>query len=259
MSQTFFHDGFDLAYLDEGDGEPILLLHGFASNMAINWINPGWVKTLVDAGYRVLAFDHRGHGRSTKSYDPALYSPDAMASDAVALLDHLDLPRAHVMGYSMGARVAAFLALQAPSRIASLILGGLGSGMVDGVGDWDPIADALATDDPDTITHERGKMFRAFADQTRSDRRALAACISESRAELSQADMAQINQPTLVAVGTKDDIGGSPERLAAMMPHGEAFAIEGRDHMLAVGDRTFKARALQFLQAHPIQAGAISR
>ncbi|MBS9720559.1 alpha/beta hydrolase [Tianweitania sp. BSSL-BM11] len=252
MTQTFFHNGFDLSYLDEGEGDPVLLLHGFASSMAVNWINPGWVKTLRDAGYRVLAFDHRGHGKSTKSYDVDAYHPDAMASDAVALLDHLGLERAHVIGYSMGARVSAFLALQAPDRVATLVFGGLGAGMVDGVGDWDPIAEALATDDPATITHPRGKMFRAFADQTRSDRKALAACIAQSRAELSQADMARIDQPTLVAVGTNDDIGGSPERLAAMMPHGEAFAIEGRDHMLSVGDRTFKARVLDFLRAHPL-------
>jgi pimeloyl-ACP methyl ester carboxylesterase len=248
--QSFFHDGFELAYLDAGEGEPVLLMHGFASSVSVNWVNPGWIKTLTDAGYRVLAFDHRGHGKSTKSYDPAAYHPDSMASDAVALLDHLGLQRAHVMGYSMGARVSAFMALQAPDRVATLIFGGLGAGMVDGVGDWDPIAEALGADDPNSVTHPRGKMFRAFADQTGSDRKALAACISESRADLGEVDMAQINQPALVAVGTRDDIGGSPERLAALLPHGEAFAIEGRDHMLAVGDRSFKARVLEFLRAH---------
>ena len=64
--------------------------------------------------------------------------------------------------------------------------------------------------------------------------------------------MGRIAAPTLIGVGTKDDIGGSPDRLAAMLPHGEAFAIEGRDHMISVGDRTFKARVLDFLQAHPL-------
>lgn len=252
MLDTFSHDGFEIAFLDEGTGDPILLVHGFASSLAVNWVGPGWVKTLTDAGYRVIAFDHRGHGRSTKSYDTAVYHPDKMASDAVALLDHLKIERAHVFGYSMGARVSAFMALRYPDRVATLIFGGLGSGMVDGVGDWDPIADALTADDPATVTHARGRMFRTFADQTKSDRKALAACIAESRAELTQAQLAEIEQPTLIAVGTKDDIGGSPERLAAMMPHGEAFAIEGRDHMLAVGDRTFKARALEFLAEHPL-------
>lgn len=248
----FFHDGFHLAYIDRGTGDPVLLIHGFASTHHVNWVAPGWVKTLSDAGYRTIAIDNRGHGASTKSYLPADYAPSRMAGDAAALLRHLGIERAHVMGYSMGARIAAFLALEEPAMVATLVFGGLGSGMVDGVGDWDPIAEALLADDPSAVTHPRGRAFRAFADQTRSDRKALAACISASRQELREADMHRIYQPALVAVGTKDDIGGSPKVLASMMPNAESFAIEGRDHMLAVGDRTFKARTLDFLARHPL-------
>ena len=250
--QFLSHDGFQLAYLDEGEGDPILLLHGFASSVQVNWIGPGWVKTLREAGYRVIAFDHRGHGRSSKSYEAADYTPAKMADDAVALLDRLGIGRAHVFGYSMGARVAAFMALEHPERVATLIFGGLGLGMVEGVGDWDPIADALMAEDPASITHPRGKMFRAFADQTKSDRRALAACITTSRQELSREQVGRIKQPVLVAVGTKDEIGGPAAPLAEMLPAGEAFEIVGRDHMLSVGDRTFKARALEFLKEHPL-------
>ncbi len=250
--QFFAHEGFDLAYIDQGAGDPILLIHGFASSHIANWVSPGWVKTLTEAGYRVIAFDHRGHGASSKSYDPDAYYPDRMAGDAAALLAYLGLGRAHVMGYSMGARVAAFLALREPAMVATLVFGGLGIGMVDGVGDWDPIADALLASDPTDITHPRGKMFRAFADQTKSDRQALAACIATSRELLSEADMARITQPTLIAVGTKDDIGGSPDELAALMPDAVAFSIESRDHMLSVGDRAFKKRVLEFLQQHPL-------
>jgi pimeloyl-ACP methyl ester carboxylesterase len=253
----FEHDGFRLAYLDrkpdQGHGEPILLIHGFASNSSVNWVNPGWLHDLAQAGYRTIAFDHRGHGRSSASYDPADYTPSRMAGDAVALLDHLAIPQAHVMGYSMGARVAAFMALEHPQRVGSLILGGLGIGMVEGVGDWDPIAAALRAPDASTIETPRGKMFRAFADQTRSDRLALAACIETSRALLSPAEVARVMQPTLVAVGTKDDIAGSPHALAGLMPDAEAFDIEGRDHMLSVGDRAFKAKAIAFLRDHPLQ------
>jgi pimeloyl-ACP methyl ester carboxylesterase len=250
--QFFDHDGFNLAFIDQGNGEPVLLIHGFASSHSVNWVTPGWVKTLTEAGYRAIAFDNRGHGASSKSYEPEDYRAQKMAGDAAALLDHLGIPRAHVMGYSMGARIAAFTALDYPEKVATLILGGLGEGMVKGVGDWDPIADALLADDPASITHPRGRMFRTFADQTKSDRRALAACIETSRDLIGADEVAGIYQPTLVAVGTTDDIAGSPTALADLMPHGEAFAIEGRDHMLSVGDRTFKKRVLEFLREHPI-------
>jgi pimeloyl-ACP methyl ester carboxylesterase len=250
--QFFDHDGFNLAFIDQGNGEPVLLIHGFASSHSVNWVTPGWVKTLTEAGYRAIAFDNRGHGASSKSYEPEDYRAQKMAGDAAALLDHLGIPRAHVMGYSMGARIAAFMALDYPEKVATLILGGLGEGMVKGVGDWDPIADALLADDPASVTHPRGRMFRTFADQTKSDRRALAACIETSRDLIGADEVAGIYQPTLVAVGTTDDIAGSPTVLADLMPHGEAFAIEGRDHMLSVGDRTFKKRVLEFLREHPI-------
>ncbi|MEP9388187.1 alpha/beta fold hydrolase [Mesorhizobium sp. KR9-304] len=253
--QFFEHDGFDFAFIDQQPApgaEPVLLIHGFASTHMVNWVATGWVKTLNDAGYRTIAFDNRGHGATSKSYVAADYTPEKMAGDASALLDHLGITRAHVMGYSMGARIAAFLALAEPQKVATLIFGGLGSGMVDGVGEWDPIASALLADDAGSVTHPRGKSFRAFADQTKSDRKALAACIVASRTLLTEAEVARIAQPTLVAVGTRDDIAGSPEELAGMMPNAEGFPIEGRDHMLAVGDRSFKARVVGFLKEHPI-------
>lgn len=253
----FAHEGFDLAFVDalppSGSGDPVLLIHGFASSILFNWIAPSWMTTLAAAGYRAIALDNRGHGLSSKSYNPPDYAPARMAGDAAALLAHLGIGRAHVMGYSMGARISATLALQEPALVATLILGGLGIGLVEGVGDWDPIADALAAPDPAAVTHPRGKMFRAFADQTRSDRRALAACIATSRVELTEAEVQRIAQPTLIAVGTKDDIAGSAEDLAGLMPNAEAFAIEGRDHMLSVGDKAFKKRALEFLRAHPLE------
>ena len=250
--QFFTHVGFDLAFLDKGEGDPVLMIHGFASSHFVNWVSPGWFKTLNDAGYRAIAFDNRGHGQSSKSYDPADYTPQKMASDAAALLDHLGIERAHVMGYSMGARITAFLALQEPAKVATVIFGGLGVGMVDGVGDWDPIAVALLAEDAAAITHERVKTFRAFADQTKSDRQALAACIATSRELLSEDEVARITQPALIAVGTKDDIGGSPDELAGLMPNAESFRIEGRDHMLAVGDKAFKQKVLEFLKEHPL-------
>ena len=245
--QHFAHDRFDLAYLDRGAGEPVLLIHGFASNSRVNWEAPGWLATLNDAGYRTIAMDNRGHGHSTKSHSPKDYHPAAMAGDAIALLDHLGIESTHVMGYSMGARISAFLAIQAPYRVRSLVFGGLGDGMVKGVGDWDPIADALLAPDPATITHARGAAFRKFADQTKSDRLALAACIQTSRDLVDAKDLRKLAMPVLVATGSLDDISGDPFELAALMPDAGGFVIDGRDHMMAVGDRSFKKAVLAFL------------
>ena len=245
---SFVHDGLMLRFFDEGDpsGPPVLLIHGFASNASVNWVYPGWLKTLGEAGYRVIAIDNRGHGGSDKPHDPDAYRVPLMADDAAALLDHLGLSEAHVMGYSMGARISTFLTLRHPHRVRSLVLGGLGIGMVDGVGDWDPIADALLAPSLDDVTHQRGRMFRAFADQTGSDRLALAACIRTSRDLVSVEDAARIDTPTLIAVGTRDDIAGSPQALAALMPNATALDIPNRDHMLAVGDKVFKKAVLEF-------------
>src|SRR5215510_409757 len=108
--QRFAHDGVEIAFLDEGEGEPIVLVHGFASTAQVNWLHPGWIATLTRAGRRVIALDNRGHGASSKLYDPAAYHSALMADDVRALLDHLDIPRADVMGYSLGARLTASVA-----------------------------------------------------------------------------------------------------------------------------------------------------
>src|SRR6266851_2371088 len=241
----------ELAYLDEGDGDPIVLVHGFASNKEVNWVLPGWVATLTGAGRRAIALDNRGHGASTKLYDPALYHSDLMADDIRALLDHLGIARADVMGYSMGARNTAFLALAQGERVRSAILGGLGIRLIRGVGLPESIANALEAPSADDVADPQGRMFRIFADQTKSDRLALAACIRGSRQLLSPADAARITVPVLIAVGTKDNIAGSPHELATLMPRARAIDIPDRDHMLSVGDRVFKEAVLEFLAERP--------
>lgn len=246
---TFQHDGIEFAFLDQGEGEPILLIHGFGSSKEINWVGPGWVATLTRAGRRVIAIDNRGHGASGKLYEAALYGPDLMAGDAIALLDHLGLPRADVMGYSMGGRIGTYAALAAPERVRSLILGGIGIHLVEGAGLPETIAEALLAPSPTDITDEMGRTFRAFADQTRSDRRALAACIYGSRRRLDPEALARIAMPTLVAVGTKDAVAGDGHKLAALIPGAQAVDIPNRDHMLAVGDKVFKQAVLEFLEA----------
>lgn len=252
---SFDHDGVEIAYLDQGQNqdhaEPIVLVHGFASNKETNWVYPGWVTALTQAGRRVIALDNRGHGASGKLYEPALYHTDRMAADVCALLDHLDLPRADVMGYSMGARITAFLALSAPQRVRAAVLGGLGSRLVDGVGLPESIADALEAPSLADVADPTGRTFRSFAEQTRSDRKALAACIRGSRQVITREQAHSLAVPVLIAVGTKDDVAGSPHELAGMIPGAQALDIPGRDHMLAVGDKTFKAGVIDFLARRP--------
>jgi len=247
----FTHDGAEIAYLDEGEGEPIVLVHGFASNKEVNWVSPGWVTTLTRAGRRVIALDNRGHGDSTKLYDPAAYHSAIMAQDARALIEHLGLPRADVMGYSMDARITAFLALAHPECVRAAVLGGLGIRLVEGVGLPDTIAHALEAASLDEVSDPTAYMFRAFAEQTKSDLRALAACLRGSRQTLSRAEAGRIAVPLMVAVGTEDPIAGSPQALAALIPGAQALAIPGRDHMMAVGDKVFKAKVLEFLAKRP--------
>ena len=243
----FSHEGVEIAFLDEGEGEPVVLVHGFASNKEVNWVAPGWVTTLVRAGRRAIALDNRGHGDSSKLYDPAAYHSAIMAEDVSALLDHLGLKRADIIGYSMGARITAFLSLKHPDRLRSAVLGGLGMHLVEGVGLPESIATALDAPSLSDVADPTAYLFRAFAEQTKSDLRALAACIRGSRETLSRAEVARITVPVLVAVGSEDRIAGSPTELAALIPGAQALVIPGRDHMLAVGDGVFKAGVLEFL------------
>jgi pimeloyl-ACP methyl ester carboxylesterase len=249
---SFQSDDAEIAYIDAGSAGPgqlpVLLIHGFASNIEANWGTPSWLKDLTAAGYRVVAFDNRGHGQSQKFYERERYGAPLMADDAYRLLDHLSIPRAHVIGYSMGARIAAFLALKHSDRVASLVFGGLGINMVRGMAGTGPIAHALEAAHIDDVKNPAARTFRAFAEQTHSDLRALAACIRSARDPITAEALATLTCPVLVAVGERDVVGGPAAPLADLIKGARAFEIAGRDHMKSVGDRTFKAAVLEFLR-----------
>lgn len=236
-----------LDYLDEGKGFPVLLVHGFVSNSQVNWVNTGWVKLLTSNGYRVIAFDNRGHGKSRKFYNETDYSLAIMAADAIALLDYLKIDKCHIIGYSMGARISVQLALGQARRLAKIILAGNGYGMLEETGDWANVRDALLAPSLDSVTDEKGRQFRAFADQTGADHRALAACVMGVREMFTEAQFRQISNEVLVAIGSKDTVAGSGEKLVALMENAEFLPIPSRDHMRAVGDKVFMQGTLDFL------------
>ena len=247
-----FHNGaVEIAYLDEGEGDPILLVHGFASTKNVNWVYPTWVSELKKNGRRVIAFDNRGHGDSAKLYDAEAYEIGTMAGDISALMDHLAIERADVMGYSLGARMTAVLAQRQPQRLRSAIFGGIGIGLIEGGGPGENVAAALEAPSLDDVTDPVGRTFRAFADQTRSDRLALAACLRGSRRLMTREEAAGITVPALIAVGTSDEIAGSAAALGKIIPGAEVLDIPNRDHMRAVGDKIYKTGVLEFLSRRP--------
>lgn len=251
--ETFSSDGVTIAYRQAGErqAQPILLIHGFGSSSEVNWLYTGWIERLVKEGRRVIAIDNRGHGGSQSFRDPALYDArDCMAEDACRLLDHLDIERADIMGYSMGARISAFLTIAHGERVRSVIFGGLGYGMVSGMANAEAIAQGLEAETAAGLTGSP-RTFRAFAEQTKSDRFALAACMRGSRRKVPEEEVGKIAAPALVAIGTKDDLSGSPEQLVALLPRGEYLAIPERDHMRAVGDKVYMEGVVRFLERRP--------
>lgn len=244
--QKFNSDGVEIAYEVWGEGPPVLLIHGFASNAFVNWRDTHWVKVLTEAGHKVIALDNRGHGQSEKLYDSALYSAAIMAEDARRLLEHLNIAQADVMGYSMGARIAAFLTMAHPDRVRRAVFAGLASRMITGVGGAEEIALALEADSPALVEDRGARGFRLFADQTKSDRRALAACIRASRVKIKFEALAAISVPTLVVAGEMDDVAGDVGELVSVIPGSRGVVLAKRNHMNAVGDRGYKDAVLGF-------------
>ncbi len=242
-------DGTDIAYLRAGDGPFVFLLHGFAADHRVNWVQPGVVDALVAAGHRVIAPDARGHGQSAKPHDPNAYGGDTMVKDVQALMDHLGVEQTHVVGYSMGSLLSARMVPLEP-RARSLILGGVGGRL--GQQRRNPlsasVADALETDDPSTIADPVARAFRRFADLTGADRLALAAIQRAPVGEPAQLD--QIAVPTMVLTGDKDVLVGAPGELAAKIPGAIAKMLSG-DHLTAVNDPAFPASIVEFIGSVP--------
>jgi pimeloyl-ACP methyl ester carboxylesterase len=242
------NDGVRLAYETVGTGNPIVLVHGFASDRNQNWKNVGWYETLTDAGYQVTAMDCRGHGESDKPHDDASYG-DKMVADILSVMDAAGIERADLMGYSMGGILTVGLLMTHPGPIRRAIAAGIGETYFATRSHRAGIANALRAPDPSTITDPTQKAFRAFASQGGKDILALAACMSADRTMYAKEQLVRCTTPVLVVDGDKDTQAGSPEPLARAFANGRAVTIPGRDHMTAVGDRVYKQAVIEFLKS----------
>lgn len=250
MTNSFDSDGTEIAYEVVGEGPPVVLIHGFASNRQTNWKGPGWYQTLNDAGFQVIACDGRGHGESGKPHAPAAYGDAMMAMDAVRLLDHLGHDRAHFFGYSMGAYVTTHLLGHHEERCLSGILGGIGEHSTVGtIGDPSYFAKAFEAESRSALDDPMLRAYRHFADRLGQDLVAMAACISQPRLPFDANRLSSVQVPVLVVTGEKDKRMGRPEPLAALFANGQAVCVEQRDHMTTVGDKETKTAVVSFLQS----------
>lgn len=254
MPEFSSFDGTRIAYHEwPGSAEvpPVVLLHGFIADSALNWVGPGVVNALTATGRRVIAADARGHGASERPYDPARYGWDTMASDVTALLDHAGVTEMDLVGYSMGGVVALQVALN-DARVRRLVVGGIGSGVVE-VGGLDSrviapdvLSAALLSEVPPDPATQAGGAFRAFADLIGSDRQALAAAIAG--AQPTWLPVAEVSVPTLVVAGVDDALASRPHVLANAIRGAKLILLPG-DHITVLWDSGFVPAVAEFIAA----------
>jgi pimeloyl-ACP methyl ester carboxylesterase len=241
--------GLQIAYDDLGPpgGKTLVLVHGFSSNRIEGWRRTGWYAAIEKRGERLIALDLRGHGESTRSHDPLDYGHAAMAGDIVALMDHLGVDHASLIGFSLGARVALTAALDHPGRFDHLVLAGVGDRLLEAPRGAGQMAQAMLADDPEQIENPMLRSFRHFADEQGEDRAALAACSQASSRSLTADDLWGLRVPTLVIAGARDQMAGSPEKLAEAIPGARGVTLPGLDHFAIITNGMLKGQVFDFL------------
>jgi pimeloyl-ACP methyl ester carboxylesterase len=245
-------DGVSLAYDDVGPPDAarsVLLLHGFSSNRNENWRRVGWLGAFERRRMRAVAIDLRGHGESDKPHDPAAYGLEILSADVTGVIESLKLTAPLLMGYSMGARLALSAAMARPGQFGALVLGGVGGRLFEPPPAGNPMAGAMETPDPATISEPLLRSFRQFADEQGEDRLALAA-FARARAgnTIAKEELREMRLPTLVVAGARDELAGDPEDLASHIPDAHAVTLPGCDHFSAIAHALFKAAVFDFLE-----------
>ena len=173
-----------------------------------------------------------------------------LATDVLALIDEVGADRVELMGYSLGARLAARAALVSPERIANLILGGVGETLIHPPPErlGMTMAQAMRAVSPDEIDDPTLRGFRLFADEQGEDRAALAACSEGLAASGAPPSVSAIVAPTLVVAGARDELAGPPRPLADAIPGAKSVTLPGCDHFSAIPHALFKAAVFDFLE-----------
>jgi pimeloyl-ACP methyl ester carboxylesterase len=243
-------DDVEIATYEFGDsnGPPVVAVHGFASSALVNWAATGWTRDLTRAGFRVIALDQRGHGRSDKPLDPNAYSMEQLVLDLLAVMDTYMLDEVQYIGYSLGARVGWQTALKLESRITRAVLGGIPDGQpltrVKTDQAFAYLHDGQAIDDPVTLAY-----VTMAANVEGNDLSALMALVDGMRDSMQPDVHNAPRQEILFATGSQDAIIERSKRLAAATPHGSFYEIPGRNHFNAPTSRSFRDTAIEFLRA----------
>lgn len=259
---TFFDSkGIKIHYQVEGAGEPVLLIHGFTANIQMQWALPGIIKALAK-DYQVIALDNRGHGRSGKPHDADKYGTE-MVEDAVRLLDHLKVPKAHIVGYSMGAFITLKFLTTHPDRCLTATLGGAGRSkrddlrFLDELGDsleqgkgFGPLIRKLAPPGKPQPTEQDIKGIDQFLSAV-NDLKALAAVVRGMKRLAVAEDVLKTNRvPVLALVGELDPLKVGVDDLQGLLANLQTVVIEKADHMDAFTKPAFINSLKDFLARH---------
>jgi pimeloyl-ACP methyl ester carboxylesterase len=247
-------DGVCLYYEEAGAGEPVVLLHGFTSSYAENWVETGWVERLLGEGFRVVGLDARGHGGSTKLYTPAGYETSVLAWDVVAVLDRLRIDRAHVLGFSMGAGIALQLAIEHPARVGVVVVAGIGDKAIRGLHDEVEIREierVLKAGDDDNLGSALARTIRRNAERAGNDAAALAAYFERGGWPGDLVGVGDVAAPVLIVRAEHDEFMPTAEELIRSIP-ARAATLENCRHAAAARDPRFVELAVSFIREHPL-------
>ncbi|MGH8760403.1 MAG: alpha/beta fold hydrolase [Burkholderiales bacterium] len=252
----FVNDGLSLHYEVHGSGRPVVLLHGGTVSFAGNFAAWGWIERLTAQGLQVIGLDFRGHGRSDKPHDTELYGTAALSRDVIALIDHLGIDRASLVGYSIGSAVALHLLHACPGRFGRSVLVATGDGLI-GLPPYTfsavlpCLVAALRQPEFPKDLPSHVAAYWTFATEVGGDRAAAAAAASASYPPCSIEAAASIEVPVLVVSGERDPVLGRGPRLAQALSQGHYVEIAGADHFMLARDEKVQAAVADFLAASP--------